>query len=308
MSRTTRSSHRDLALAISLALLSSAAVAQGQGAAALEEIVVTAQKRSESLSDVPVAISAVSAEKIRDAGVNNLENLKNYVPSFFMVPNATGNSIAIRGVFSGTNNGFEQSVGTYVDGLYHGRGQQSRAPFLDLERVEVLRGSQSILFGKNSVAGALNVTTARPTKFMEGSFSALYEPEYEEKLYTLVLSGPLTDRLRGRVATRFRDYGGNVRNLTLSRDEANQEEGAIRGWLEFDLTDDVKLSFKAEHDEFDVTGRAYEINQELPATRGAFAGRTCLGRGTGLPCQVPRWLRISRRRSPALRTSNCDFP
>jgi outer membrane receptor protein involved in Fe transport len=274
MSRSIRSSRRDLVTAISLALLSSAAAAQSGSTGALEEIVVTAQKRAESLSDVPIAISAVSAAKMQDAGINNFEGLKNYVPSFFMVPNATGNSIAIRGVFSGTNNGFEQSVGTYVDGLYHGRGQQSRAPFLDLERVEVLRGPQSILFGKNSVAGALNITTARPTDKLEGSVSALYEPEYEEQIYTGMLSGPFTERLRGRVAARYRDFGGNVENLTRSRDEAQQEESSVRGWLEFDLTDNVQLAFKAQHDEFDVTGRAYEIVKELPATSGATAGMT----------------------------------
>ena len=274
MSSTSRSSRRDLVAAISLTLLSSAAAAQGDNSATLEEVIVTAQKRAEALSDVPIAITAISAEKLQEAGINNFEGLKNYVPSFFMVPNATGNSIAIRGVFSGTNNGFEQSVGTYVDGLYHGRGQQSRAPFFDLERVEVLRGSQSILFGKNSVAGALNITTARPTDTFEGSVSALYEPEYDEQMYTGVLSGPFSDRLRGRVAARHREYGGNIENLTLSRDEAQQKESSVRGWLEFDLTDDVQLALKAQHDQFDVTGRAYEINKELPATRGATAGLT----------------------------------
>jgi iron complex outermembrane recepter protein len=274
----SHASHRGLIAAISLTLWSGTAAAQpastAEGTGSLEEIIVTAQKRAESLSEVPIAVSAISAEKLQDAGINNFEDMKSYVPSFFMTPTATGNNISIRGIFSGANNGFEQSVGTFVDGLYHGRGQQSRQPFLDLERVEVLRGSQSILFGKNSVAGALNVTTARPTDSFEGSVSALHEPEYEEQVYTGVLSGPFTDRLRGRVAARYREYGGNVENLTLSRDEAAEEESSVRAWLEFDLTEDVQLSLKAQRDEFDVLGRAYEIDKELPATRGATAGMT----------------------------------
>src|SRR5262245_13560294 len=139
MSSSNRS-RRDLVAAISLTLMSAAAAAQGEGKVTLETVVVTAQKRTEALSEVPLAVSAISAEKLQESGILNLEGMKNYVPSFVMVPNVTGNSIAIRGVFSGTNNGFEQSVGTYVDGLYHGRGQQARQPFLDLQRVEVLRG------------------------------------------------------------------------------------------------------------------------------------------------------------------------
>ena len=110
-----------------------------------------------------------------------IEDLKNYVPTLFMTETAIGNNISIRGIFSGVNPGFEQSVGTYVDGVYRGRPQQTRAPFLDLERVEVLRGPQSILFGKNSVGGALNITTARPTSEFEAMVSALYETDLDER-------------------------------------------------------------------------------------------------------------------------------
>jgi len=156
-----RTRHTAIASAVALALMSSAAAAQ-EGTT-LGEIIVTAQKRTESLQDVPIAVSAVSGTKIAETGIMKIEDLKNYVPTLFMTETAIGNNISIRGIFSGVNPGFEQSVGTYVDGVYRGRPQQTRAPFLDLERVEVLRGPQSILFGKNSVGGALNITTARPT-------------------------------------------------------------------------------------------------------------------------------------------------
>ncbi|MBB6095808.1 outer membrane receptor protein involved in Fe transport [Povalibacter uvarum] len=275
MSDLNRVARRDLVTAISLVLLGSAAGAQNAQpeaaeAGSLEEVVVTAQKREESLSDVPIAITAISADKLQDAGIVSLEGMKNYAPSFLMQPTPQGNAISIRGIFSGTNAGFEQSVGTYVDGLYRGRGQQARTPFLDLERIEVLRGSQSILFGKNSVAGALNITSARPTGSFEGSVSALYEPEYDEQLYTGVLSGPLgTDRLRGRVAARYREYGGNIENLTKLVDESEQEESQVRAWLEFDLTDNVELALKAEHSKFDSTGRPYEVVDDRAALPSA---------------------------------------
>lgn len=310
MSGSNRSSRGDLVAAISLTLLTGVAAAQDaqKEKGTLEEIIVTAQKRTESLSDVPIAVSAVSAEKLEEAGIVNLESMKNYVPSFVMVPNVTGNSIAIRGIFSGTNNGFEQSVGTYVDGLYHGRGQQARIPFLDIERVEVLRGSQSILFGKNSVAGALNITTARPTEIFKGAVSALYEPEYDEQVYTGVLSGPLGDRLRARVAARYREYGGNVENLTLgSRSEAEQEENAVRAWLEFDLTDNVELALKAEHNKFDSNGRPYEVAKELPAPGGTLTYAQILHQRFGQDPSILNNFPDDKRTADALEISNNEM-
>src|SRR5688572_13242501 len=142
----------------------------------LDEIVVTARKRSESLQDVPLSVVAVSGELMQQQGIKRLEDLQFKVPNFAMTETGIGTNIAIRGIFSGVNQGFEQSVGTYVDGIHYGRAQQSRTPFLDVERVEVLRGPQSILFGKNSIAGALNIISAQPTRDAEGYAQASYQP------------------------------------------------------------------------------------------------------------------------------------
>ena len=261
--RNQHAVRRRLAGAVALALAASGAAANEQGAT-LEEIVVTAQKRAESLQDVPVAVSALSGVRIAEQGVTNIESLRNFVPTLWMTETAIGNNIAIRGVFSGVNPGFEQSVGTYVDGLYRGRPQQTRAPFMDLERVEVLRGPQSILFGKNSIAGALNITTARPTAELAAGATALYEPDFNEQEYTGYLSGPITEGFRARVSARYRETDGHLSNLTLSTDEPNREETNVRGWLEWDVTEDLRLSLKAEKGEFDVVGRQIEIYSELP--------------------------------------------
>ena len=261
-------------IAIGALLALGCAAASAQQSTALDEIEVTAQKRVESLQDVPIAVSAVGGDKIADAQIMRIEDLKNYVPSLFMTETAIGNNISIRGIFSGVNPGFEQSVGTYVDGVYRGRSQQTRAPFLDLERVEILRGPQSILFGKNSVGGALNITTARPTDEFEAMVSALYEPRYNERELTAHLSGPFTERLRGRLAASHREMDGYIDNPTLDSDEPERDETTVRGWFELDVTDSISAALKAEIGKFDVVGRQIEIAQELPAAAGPFAGLT----------------------------------
>lgn len=267
-----RMSRTAIATGVLLALAGAAAGAQES--TSLAEIVVTAQKRTESLQDVPIAVSAVSGTKIAESGIMKIEDLKNYVPTLFMTETAIGNNISIRGIFSGVNPGFEQSVGTYVDGVYRGRPQQTRAPFLDLERVEVLRGPQSILFGKNSVGGALNITTARPTSEFDAMVSALYEPDLNEQEFTAHVSGPFTDRFRGRLAARYREIDGHLENATLSTDDPSREETTVRAWLEFDVNDNITVALKGEHGEFDVTGRQIEIAQEIPAAAGPFTGLT----------------------------------
>jgi len=136
--------------AIALAVSGSGALVQAQ---ALEEVIVTAQKRAESLQDVPISVSAISGDKMSDAGIQSFGDLNNYVPSFSVVKDPIGDKINIRGIQSGNQAGFEQSVGTFVDGVYRGRGTQSRYSFLDVEAVEILRGPQGTLFGKNTIAG-----------------------------------------------------------------------------------------------------------------------------------------------------------
>ena len=133
-----------------LAAVSLATQSLTAGAQVLEEVIVTAQKRAESLQDVPISMSAIQGEKIQDAGIPNMAALADYVPNLHIADAAVNTNIYMRGVGSGNNQGFEQSVGMYIDGVYMGRGRQYRAAFLDVERVEVLRGPQGTLFGRNT--------------------------------------------------------------------------------------------------------------------------------------------------------------
>jgi outer membrane receptor protein involved in Fe transport len=129
----------------------------------LEEVVVTAQKREQTLKDVPISISAITGERLQNRSVDNMNDLSASIPNFFVAEAQIDSNISIRGVQTGSNKGFEQSVAMYFDGISYGRSQLIRTPLVDLERVEVLRGPQPTLFGKNAIAGAVNITSAKPT-------------------------------------------------------------------------------------------------------------------------------------------------
>ena len=257
---------------IAVSALGQTASAQESSDNILEEIIVTAAYREQGLMDVPVSVTAVTGDAIVSGAIQKAEDIQFLVPNFSITETGIATNIFIRGLGSGINQGFEQSVGTYIDGVYYGRAQQARSPFLDLERIEVLRGPQSILFGKNSVAGALNITTAKPTDVFEGSFLVSNEIEDNETIAEAVISGPFSDRVRGRVAARMRTMDGYMYNATLAEDEPEREDWNVRGTLEFDVTETLTATLKAEVGEFDVTGRHIEIVNEQAATAGPFAG------------------------------------
>ena len=188
-----------------------------------------------------------------------------------------GTNIYIRGIGSGINPGFEQSVGMYFDGVSYGRAQLSRAPFLDLARVEVLRGPQNILFGKNSIAGALSLISARPSQEFEGMVSGTYEVETNERVLDLVLSGAMTDTIGGRLAIRKRQTDGYMENLTLNRDEPERDEQTIRAIFEWDASANLTAALKLEVGQFDVNGRQIEIINDNPSTDSTFNGETYAG-------------------------------
>jgi outer membrane receptor protein involved in Fe transport len=259
---------------VSSALAASAMPAFAQQQPVIEEIIVTAQSRAQSVQDTPISVTAVSGDKLQDVSIAKAEDLQQLVPNFTMTETGISTNIFIRGLGSGINQAFEQSVGYYVDGIAYTRAQQTRLPFLDLQRVEVLRGPQTILFGKNSIAGALNIITAQPTTSFEGYINGTYEFENQEYIAEGAVSGPITDTVRARVAARWRDSDGYVRNLTLSRTEPKRDDVTLRGILEADVSDTVVANFKAEYSDFDVLGRSIETLNETPVAAGPFTGRT----------------------------------
>ncbi len=231
----------------------------------LEELVVTARKRTEKLQEVPVSVATVDSKLISRDDIKNLNDLQLKVPDFILAENPIGTSIGIRGIFSGINQGFEQSVGVYIDGISYGRAQQARAPFLDLDRVEVLRGPQSILFGKDSIAGAMNIVTAAPENDFGGYAQVSYDPDVHEVENTAVVTGPISDKLRFRIAGRYHQTDGFMYNATLDRPETQRNDWQVRGQLSADLSDSFTVLVKAEVGRFNALGRESEIIGETPA-------------------------------------------
>ena len=254
-------------------------VQQDVSAQALEEMTITARKTEESLQDVPISVTVMSGDKILEAGITKIEQLVLHVPNVTMSETGIGTNLYIRGIGSGINQGFEQSVGMYIDGVYHGRAQLMRAPFLDLAQVEVLRGPQVTLLGNNSIAGAMNLTTAKPTDEFEASVAGLYEPDHNEQELTGIVSGPLFGNLAGRLAVRYRSIDGYLDNNILGSEEPNREEKSWRltlGWAE----DSWDTTLKLERNEFDVKGRQIEIFNEIPSTGPGSSG-TGFSQNTG---------------------------
>ena len=170
-SSTIRKYLSPLATALAGLALNVTAMAQDTAPArVLEEIIVTAQYREQGLQDVPISVSAVTGEMMTKTALQKAEDIQFLVPNFNVTETGISTSIFIRGIGSGINQVFEQSVGYYIDGVHYPRGQQSRIPFLDLERVAVLRRPQSILFVKDSGAGPVKVTAAKPAAQFAGYY------------------------------------------------------------------------------------------------------------------------------------------
>ena len=128
----------------------------------LEEVVVTARKREESLQDVSVSVAVTTGEQLLQSAVRGMEELSQSLPAINISKGGASDQLYIRGIGSGFNGGFEQSVGTYIDGIYVGRSRGTRASFVDLARIEVLKGPQTTYFGNSTISGALNLTTQSP--------------------------------------------------------------------------------------------------------------------------------------------------
>ena len=247
-------SFRRTPLVAAIAIACSAPLTQAQQ---LEEVIVTAQKRAESLQDVPISVSAIQGEKIQDAGIQNMANLADYVPNLHIADAPVNTNIYMRGVGSGNNRGFEQSVGMYIDGVYMGRGRQYRAGFLDLERVEVLRGPQGTLFGRNTVAGAINITTASaaPGEELNGEIAASLE-ENGGQIYEGYVGGGIGDSFGARVAFKYRETDGYVENAYTGDDDGAIEETQYRITLTWQPTDDLDFNFKYSNADYEREGAA----------------------------------------------------
>jgi iron complex outermembrane recepter protein len=270
------------------ALLGGSAIALGLSAPAfaqVEEIVVTAQKVEENVQDVPIAITAVSGDTLVAAGTTSLENLSQLVPSVTFRKGTTNanSAVVLRGV--GTISfsiAAEPSVSTVVDGVVLSRSGQAFADLVEIERLEVLRGPQGTLFGKNASAGLINVVSKGGTDTLEGEFTAEYY-EGDEVRTRGTISGPIAENLSFRANAFFGKYKGNITNVvpfaTRDRKINGYEHLGFRGLLDFD-NGPARIRIIADYYEADddccaeVTGvsRGAVINAELGLPLGVSQG------------------------------------
>jgi len=232
----------------------------------LGEVVVTAQKRAEKLQDVPISMEVVSGQKLDDFNTNDFKAMFKFTPNVSVETTAGNDTIYIRGFGSPPANfSFDQAVSLYVDGIYAGRNRQAQAPFFDLARVEVLRGPQGALFGKNTPAGAVSVVSAGPTSAFEGSVKASYSFDLEGPEVSGYVSGPITEQLGARLAVKFLDQEGYIKNLANGRDEPSNRSALARLTLRYAPTDTFDYSLKVEYADKEVKGG---LNVSSPLTTG----------------------------------------
>lgn len=241
-------------------------------------IIVTAQKREQDVQQVPISMSVIEGDQLQQFNIKDFIELDRYVPNFFVQATPGNNAFYIRGIGSTPGNlAFEQTVGLFVDGLYGGHARQFQAPFLDVERVEVLRGPQGALVGKNTSAGAINVITAKPTRDFEASAELSHEFEQDGNRAFGVISGPLSDNFSGRLAAQYEDTDGYIKNLTLGGDEPKRESVFARGSLMYDNNDGINVLWRLEGGNVDLTGNAVEriltpSDPNLERSTGGFPG------------------------------------
>lgn len=240
--------------------ISRAQEAQQGEAVSVNDIVVTARKRTELARDVPVAITALSSEVLEQKNITNVVDLTVTVPNLTYSTASTQPQLFIRGVGSGTNEGFDQSVAKFVNNVYFGAPHDAKVPVFDVERVEVLKGPQVITFGNSATAGALNITTIAPGKSFSAKGSVAYDFESNEVKAQGGADLPLADWASLRLAGYFQDLGrGENYNALLDRHEIQSRSWAFRPTLKLEPSSDLTVVLTAEYDYFWNQGAPYQV-------------------------------------------------
>lgn len=245
----------------------------------MEEVVVTATKREESIQDVPIAVSAFSGDDLQKRGVQDLYGLQEVAPSVAIYntgSTSNGGTIRIRGVgTTGNNPGLESAVGTFIDGVYRSRAGMAFNDMVDIERIEVLRGPQGTLFGKNTVAGAINMITQKP-EFSNNSSLTLGTGNYGLATFSGYANMAASDTLAFRVSGSWQDREGYYEPIDGGDAYDSRDRYSIRAQALWQPTDDLSLRFIADYTEKDedCCPAAYFINGPTAAVVQALGGDT----------------------------------
>ncbi len=248
------------ALAVSI----TAAQAQEESFSFLEEVVVTAQRKEQSVQDVPVSVTPLSEAFLYENDVRSISDLAGTVPGLVTTTDTSYSSapISIRGVGgpSGGGNLFsDEPVAIYLNDVYLGRYSSPVTELIDVASLQVLRGPQGTLFGRNSTAGAILVTTKKPTDEFEASID-LTAAEYDEYRAQGVISGPLGDKLAGRLALGYSDRAGFADNISSGTNGGALESTTARATLSWDPIEALSLDFIAEFQESDASAFSIAVS------------------------------------------------
>jgi iron complex outermembrane receptor protein len=213
-------------------------------------IIVTARRRQETAQEVPLAISVIRADSIESTGNFNVVKLQQLAPTLQVyTSNPRNTAVNIRGLgvpFGLTSDGFEQGVGIYLDDVYNARVAAATFDFLDVEQVEVLRGPQGSLYGKNTTAGAINITTNQPTFDFEGRAEVSFG-NLNLKQAKAAVSGPITDKIAARIAVATTSRRGTIFNVTSDRYINEQDNLGLRGIVLFQPNDDLSITLSGDY-------------------------------------------------------------
>jgi iron complex outermembrane receptor protein len=250
--------------------------AQSMDAAGAQDIVVTAQRRAEKLEDVPMSISTVSAATVERAGLTNIDELGKVAPGV-QVSHAGGSVVpSIRGITALTNTpGADSNVAIYVDGFYAPDTVSINADFANIESIEVLKGPQGALYGRNATGGAILVRTKAPSKVMTGKVEARYAT-FDDRTFSAYLSGPITDRVRFSLSGYDRASDGYMKLADPTRvggtvgDAAPMRQKSYRAKIEADVTDAVTLTLGYNYGlSDDPRGNLFTTFAHIPPTVAA---------------------------------------
>ncbi|WP_068545455.1 TonB-dependent receptor [Thalassotalea crassostreae] len=246
-----------LAYGMGVAAMPAAFAEEALDESKLEVIEVTATKRSTSVQETPMSITAISGDFLKENNITNLQDMSEGVPNFSVGEGISGTKVTMRGMGSGENRSFEQSVGMFIDGVYMPRSRQYVSPFLDPQRVEILRGPQAVMFGLNSTAGSVSVVTAKtnPGDDFHAEVTADYEVEYGEIGTTAVVGGSPTDSLGLRFAYKHQGEGdGYFTNRRNGETLGAVDSDLMRFSAVFQATDNLILTGKVEVADYEKSG------------------------------------------------------
>jgi iron complex outermembrane receptor protein len=238
-----------------------------------DTVVITSRRRREVLQDVPIPISVVGGAQIDESGAFNVTRVKEIIPSVQMyTSNPRNTGVNIRGIgspFGLTNDGLDPGVGFYIDGVYIARPAFATLDFIDVEQIEVLRGPQGTLFGKNTTAGAFNITTRKPSFKPGATFEASYG-NYGFVQAKASITGPITKKIAARLSLSGTQRDGTIYNIRTQKYTNDQNNLGVKGQVLYKPSNSIAITVAGDWSRQRPDGYAQVVAGVAPTKRAAY--------------------------------------